>query len=85
MGNLNTEVGRGREGETVLFLGIERERGNLWVEWYKENNQRIANTWFPLHRRKLYTWKSPGDNYRNQIDYITINERFRDAILYSRN
>ena len=28
----------------------------------------------------LYTWKSPGDRWRNQIDYITVNKRFRNSI-----
>ena len=37
------------------------------------------NRWFqqPLHR--LYTWKSPGDISRNQIDYIMINQRFKNC------
>ena len=38
------------------------------------------NTWFQHHQRHLYTWKSPGDGVRNQIDYITMNKRFRNAI-----
>ena len=40
------------------------------------------NMWFQHHQRHshLYTWESPGDGVRNQIDYITMNKRFRDAI-----
>ena len=38
------------------------------------------NTGFRHHKRHLYTWKSPGDRERNQIDYITVNERFRNSI-----
>ena len=44
-------------------------------------DQVIMNTWFQHHKRHLYTWKSPGDGVRNQIDYITINKRFRNSIL----
>ena len=29
--------------------------------------------WFQHHKRHLYTWQSPGDGVRNQIDYITMN------------
>ena len=38
------------------------------------------NTWFQHHQRYLYTWKSSDDGVRNQIDYITMNKRFRNAI-----
>ena len=39
------------------------------------------NTWFQHPKIHLYTWKSPGDGVRNQIDYITINKRFRNSFL----
>ena len=44
----------------------------------------IMNTWFqqPLHR--LYTWKSPGYISRNQIDYIMINQRFKNCVKQAR-
>ena len=38
------------------------------------------NAWFKEHPRRLYTWKSPGDRSRNQIDYISINHRFKRAV-----
>ena len=37
------------------------------------------NTWFTKHPRKLLTWKSPDGITRNQIDYITINRRYRNT------
>ena len=40
----------------------------------------IINTWLQHHQRHLYNWKSPGDGVRNEIDYITMNKRFRNAI-----
>ena len=54
--------------------------GDLWVDWCDTHEQVIMNTWFQHHQRHLYTWKSPGDGVRNQIDYITLNKRFRNAI-----
>ena len=45
------------------------------------HDQVIMNTWFQHHKRHLYTWKSPGDGVRNQIDYITINKRFCNSII----
>lgn len=83
MGDLNAKVGRGRVGDTVGPFGLDdrNDRRDVWIEWCGENSQMIANTWFRLHPRRLYAWKSPGDSYRNQIDYITINKRFRNSII----
>ena len=82
MGDLNAKVGRGRSGTVVgdFGLGSRNERGDKWVEWCESWEQVITNTWFNHHARHLYTWKSPGDRARNQIDYVTINKRFRNSV-----
>ena len=59
--------------------GVGRHN-NLWVDWCATHEQVIMNTWFQYHQRHLYTWKGPGDGVRNQIDYITMNKRFWNAI-----
>lgn len=55
------------------------------MQFYQENNLIATNTWFKLPKRRLYTWKSPQDKkeniVRNQVDYITINSRFRNSVL----
>lgn len=83
MGGLNSKVGRGRVGDTVgaFGLGDRNDRGDMWIEWCEEYNRMIVNTWFRLHPRRLYTWKSPRDNYINQIHYTTKNNRFRSSIV----
>lgn len=35
---------------------------------------------FKNHIRRLYTWKSPGDLHRNQIDFITIDQRWKSSV-----
>ena len=82
VGDLNAKVGCGRSGEVVgnYGLGQRNERGDRWVEWCESWEQIIMNTFFRHHPRHLYTWKSPGDRVRNQIDYITVNRRFRNSI-----
>ena len=40
----------------------------------------IANTFFQQHKKRLYTWTSPDGQYRNQIDYILCNQRWRSSI-----
>ena len=82
MGDMNAKIGEGRDENIVgdYGLGERNERGEKFINWCKTHNQMIANTWFIHHKRRLYTWKSPGDRVRNQIDYITIHERFRNLI-----
>ena len=82
MGDMNAKVGEGRVENMVgdYGLGERNERGEKLINWCNTHNQVIANTWFIHHKRRLYTWKSPGDRVRNQIDYITINERFRNSV-----
>lgn len=44
----------------------------------------MTNTWFKIPKRRLYTWTSPKHTaqniVRNQIDFILINNRYRNAI-----
>jgi hypothetical protein len=40
----------------------------------------MCNTFFEHEHRKLYTWKSPGDIRRNQIDYIMIKHRYKNNV-----
>ncbi|KAG1682425.1 Craniofacial development protein 2 [Nymphon striatum] len=82
MGDLNAKVGRGRHGNVVgnWGLGKRNERGERLIEFAEKNSMCIMNTWFSQPARKLYTWSSPGDIYRNQIDYILIKTRFKTSI-----
>ena len=61
-------------------LGTKNERGITLVEWCHEQNLRITNTWFKKSEEKLWTWKSPDDQTRNQIDYILVPQKFRNTI-----
>ena len=86
MGDLNANVGSGTGGRVVgpFGLGERNERGDRWVEWCEETDQIICNTWYRYHPRNLWIWSSPGDQYRNQIDYITIINRFRNSITQAK-
>ena len=82
MGDMNAKVGREKYGSVVrrYGLGERNERGAHLINFCEENKLVIMNTFFKQHPRRLYTWKSPGDGYRNQIDYLMINERYKDSI-----
>ena len=61
-------------------LGDRNERGDVLMEWCEEKELMTISTWFKQHKHRLFTWKSPNKQTRNQIDYILINQRFRNAV-----
>ena len=51
-------------GVTGKFgLGVQNETGQRLIEFCQENTLVIANTLFQQHKRRLYTWTSPDDQY----------------------
>ena len=87
MGDFNAKVGqRGDEHSVGMHgTGNRNERGERLVEWCEMNNFPIGNTCFQQPQRRKWTWKSPGDNTRNQIDYILISGRFKNALLSAKS
>ncbi|XP_031765000.1 craniofacial development protein 2-like [Galleria mellonella] len=85
-GDWNAKIGNSANDDQIRHilgkhgLGIRNERGKKFIEFCIGNSLTITNSCFKYHNRRLYTWRSPGDRYRNQIDYIIINERWRSSI-----
>ena len=65
IGDWNAKVGsREIPGITGKFgLGVRNEAGQRLTEFCQENAQVIANTLFQQHKRRLYTWTSPGGQH----------------------
>ena len=61
----------------LLCLGVQNEAGQRLIEFCHENALVIANNLFQQNKRRLYTWTSPDSQYRNQIDYILCDQRWR--------
>lgn len=86
MGDFNSKIGKGKQGNSVgnFGLGQRNIRGDRLIQFYEENKLIVANTFFQHPPRRLYTWSSPKDNesnlIRNQIDFILVNERFKNCI-----
>ena len=86
MGDLNAKVGNVKDFQIIgnYGLGEQNERGWRLIEFYNENNIVNMNTWFQQALHRMHTWKSPGDITRNQIDYIIINQRFKNCVKPAR-
>ena len=81
MGDFNAKVGAENSTVTGNYgLGERNESGERLVQFCQEEQLIIANTLFQHPKKNLYTWSSPGDQYRNQIDYILVRRRFRNSI-----
>ena len=61
-------------------LGDGNGRGERLIQFCERNNLVVTNTFFQHPPRKLYTWKSPGDVTRSQIDYVLISQRFKNSV-----
>ena len=61
-------------------LGVQNEAGQKPGEFYQDNALVIANTLFQQHKRRLYTWTSPGGQHQNQIDYIFCSQIWESSI-----
>ncbi|XP_072375942.1 uncharacterized protein, partial [Diabrotica undecimpunctata] len=85
MGDLNAKIGRRSQGDFIgnFGLGTRNERGDRLAQFCQETDFIVANTYYDLPPRRLYTWKSPADTnnvIRNQIDYLLICKRYQNSI-----
>ena len=63
----------------TYHLGWPHTAWQRLIEFCQENTLVIENTLFQQHRRRLYTWTSPGGQHWNQIDYILCNQGWRSS------
>ncbi|GFS24494.1 craniofacial development protein 2-like [Elysia marginata] len=86
MGDFNAKVGERDEEKSVgqHGLGIRNERGEHLVEWCESNDLLIANTCFKQPLRRKWSWKKPGDDTKNQIDYIFGERLFQKCSFISK-
>ena len=79
---MNAVVGQESAG-TVLSdhgLGTRDEKGRYLIEFCQINKLCIMNTWFKQPKRRVYTWKAPGDCNRYQLDYIIVQNRYKNSV-----
>ena len=77
MGDFNAKVGSELHDNIVGSHWLARKTewgGGRLIEWAQMNKMVVDNTWFKQHLRGLWTWQSPCERVRNQIDYIKIKK-----------
>jgi len=52
----------------------------MLINFHERNGLILTNTWFRKPKRRLYTWKVPGDWSRHRLDYILVKHRFRNSV-----
>ena len=73
MGDFRSIMGERSTDKVVGPFGKINERGKMLINFCKQHDLVVMNTWFKERKTKLYTWKTPEDRKRYQIDYILVN------------
>ena len=86
MGDFNGKVGDMKEDNIVgpFGLGQRNENGQSVIDYCRKYNLMIANTWFETKERNRHTWIAPDKKTKNQIDYILIDNRYRNGVNNSK-
>ena len=87
MGDFNAKVGEGEDLECGIGpygLGERNDRGDMLATFCQANELCVTNTLFKQPKRRRYTWVSPGDRTRNQIDFILIDNAWKSTVLNSK-
>ncbi|KAI5750962.1 hypothetical protein M8J77_002882 [Diaphorina citri] len=87
LGDFNAKVGNRRHGNIVgpFGLGNKNESGDHLINLCEEFQLCITNTWFEQKESARHTWSSPGDLVKNQIDFICVDQAFRNGVINSKS
>jgi hypothetical protein len=90
MGDLNAKVGtEWTQWENVLGkhgYGQVNDRGEKLLNFCAVNDLSISNTMFKQSKSsRQWTWESPDQKTHNKIDYIMINNRWKNCVTNARS
>lgn len=77
IGDFNAKIGKYQTGETSMGMhgvGTRNERGHTLVNFLETRQLKIMNTFFLKKEHQKWTWKSPNEITKNEIDFI-ISDR----------
>jgi endonuclease/exonuclease/phosphatase family metal-dependent hydrolase len=52
----------------------------MLINFCERNGLIVTNARFRKPKRRLYTWKAPGEWIRHQLDYILVKYGFRKSV-----
>ena len=86
-GDFNAKVGNQyvRHVTGKFGLGERNNNGERLIEFCKKHGMSITNTFFEQKETSRHTWTSPDGKTKNQIDYMLVNNRFRNSIKNSKS
>ena len=86
MGDFNAQIGANRQHMSCGRFGVGEgnERGQMLLDWLSDNKLFAVNTCFQHRKNQLYTWYSPGGQWKTQIDFIAVRLRDRRECKDSR-
>ena len=77
MGDFNAKIGHPKKEENLVLghygYGERNERGQKLIDYASEYNLKIMNTFFKKKPNKKWTWMSPDQATKNEIDFIMTN------------
>lgn len=87
IGDMNAKVGCERIEDIVGHYGVGNinERGEELINFCRENDLMLANTWFEQKLSARHTWISPNGNVKNKIDFICVNKRYRNSFTHCKS
>lgn len=77
MGDFNAKIGWPTKEENLIMgehgYGKRNERGERLINFALENKLSIMNTFFKKKASRKWTWLSPNQKTKNEIDFIMTN------------
>lgn len=78
MGDFNAKIGAHTSGEQYIGqygLGQRNKRGVRLVDFASSNQLYVANTFFNKKPSRKWTWLSPDNKTKNEIDYFLTSQK----------
>ena len=82
---MNAKLGNNNDGFSecmgVHGMAEMNDNGVRFASFCLANEMIIGSTLFEHRDIHKYTWTSPCGKYRNQIDHIAINRKYKNSLL----